>query len=87
MHAHPSIRDYVFRGTTKSLCPQCRRVVDAKIIVRGERVYFRKRCPEHGEREDFICSDVSYFDHHDLDQPARLPRKYATEVKEGCPLD
>lgn len=87
MQANPSIRDYVFRGTTKSLCPQCRRVVDAKIIVRGERVYFRKRCPEHGEREDFICSDVSYFDRHDLDQPARLPRKYATEVKEGCPLD
>ena len=28
------IRDYTFLGTTKSLCPQCHRLVDAKIIVR-----------------------------------------------------
>src|SRR5205085_1583348 len=47
------VRDYTFRGLTKSLCPHCRRVVEAKIIVRDGRVYFRKRCPEHGVVEDF----------------------------------
>ena len=69
---------YTYRGTTRSLCPVCRRVVDAKIILRGQRVYFRKRCPEHGVVEDFICSDVAWFDRHEFDQPARLPREFGT---------
>jgi 7,8-dihydro-6-hydroxymethylpterin dimethyltransferase len=79
--------DYIYRGTTRSLCPDCRRVVDAKIIVRDGRVWFRKRCPEHGEFEDFVCSDVAYFDRHEFDQPARLPNQYGIEPDRGCPLD
>ena len=51
-------RDYTFLGTTQSLCPECLAVVPAKIIARRGRVYFRKTCQEHGERDDFICSDV-----------------------------
>jgi uncharacterized radical SAM superfamily Fe-S cluster-containing enzyme len=81
------IRDYTFRGLTKSLCPHCRRLVDAKIIVREGRVYFRKRCPEHGLIEDFVCSDVAYYDRHEFDQPARRPRKYGVEPDQGCPYD
>src|SRR5438270_730818 len=64
-----SLRDYVFLGTTHSLCPHCRRRVEAKIIVRDKRVYFRKRCPEHGVVEDFVCSDVDYYDRHEFEQP------------------
>jgi len=81
------VRDYTFLGTTKSLCPHCRRVVDAKIIVRENRVYFRKRCPEHGLIEDFVCSDIAYYDQHQYDQPARTPRKYGVEPDRGCPYD
>jgi uncharacterized radical SAM superfamily Fe-S cluster-containing enzyme len=81
------IRDYTYLGVTRSLCPHCRRLVDAKIIVRGRRVYFRKRCPEHGLIEDFVCSDVAYYDRHEHSQPARLPRAYGTKVERGCPYD
>jgi 7,8-dihydro-6-hydroxymethylpterin dimethyltransferase len=81
------VRDYVFRGTTRSLCPQCRRVVDAKILIRDGRVYFRKTCPEHGTFEDFVSSDVNYYDRHEFDQPARTPRHYGTEADKGCPND
>ena len=80
-------RDYVFLGTTKSLCPHCRRLVEAKIISREGRVYFRKRCPEHGLIEDFVCSDVAYYDRHEFDQPARVPNKYGVEPDRGCPFD
>src|SRR5207248_10813301 len=82
-----NLRDYTFLGTTRSLCPTCRRLVDAKIIVRDRRVYFRKQCPEHGTVEDFVCSDVAYYDRHEFDQPARAPRHYGTEADRGCPLD
>jgi uncharacterized radical SAM superfamily Fe-S cluster-containing enzyme len=82
-----NLRDYTFLGTTRSLCPQCRRLVDAKIIVRHNRVYFRKQCPEHGLVEDFICSDASFYDRHEFSQPARLPRAFGTRPDRGCPYD
>jgi uncharacterized radical SAM superfamily Fe-S cluster-containing enzyme len=82
-----NLRDYTFLGTTQSLCPWCRRLVEAKIIVRQGRVYFRKRCPEHGTFEDFVCSDVAYYDRHEFSQPARLPRAHGTRPKKGCPFD
>lgn len=81
------LRDYTYLGATRSLCPRCRRLVDAKIVVRDRRVYFRKRCPEHGLIEDFVCSDVAYYDRHELSQPARLPRAYGTQSERGCPYD
>lgn len=81
------VRDYTYLGLTRSLCPECRRLVDAKIITRRGRVYFRKRCPEHGLIEDFVCSDVAYYDRHELSQPARAPRAYGTRPDKGCPYD
>jgi uncharacterized radical SAM superfamily Fe-S cluster-containing enzyme len=54
------LRDHTFLGTTQSLCPESLALVPAKIIARdGGRVYFRKTCPTHGVREDFVCSDVT----------------------------
>ncbi len=81
------LRDYTFLGTTRSLCPTCRRLVDAKIIVRHGRVYFRKRCPEHGVVEDLVCSDVAYYDRHEYSQPARVPQAFGTLPDRGCPYD
>ena len=82
-----TVRDYTYLGTTRSLCPHCRRLVDAKIIVQNKRVYFRKRCPEHGVIDDFVCSDVAYYDRHELSQPARAPVAYGTKATQGCPYD
>ncbi len=80
-------RDYTFLGTTQSLCPECLDVVPAKIIARGRRVYFRKKCKTHGTREDFICSDSSWYDRYDYALPARVPSKTFVEPDRGCPLD
>ncbi|MFO0903003.1 MAG: radical SAM protein [Pirellulales bacterium] len=80
-------RDYTFLGTTQSLCPECLQVVPAKIIVRGRRVYFRKSCPEHGVREDFVCSDVAFYDRMEYSVPARVPEQFGMEPQKGCPLD
>jgi uncharacterized radical SAM superfamily Fe-S cluster-containing enzyme len=80
-------RDYTYLGATQSLCPECLAVVPTKIITRGARVYFRKRCPQHGEREDFICSDVAYYDRLEYSLPAKIPVEFGVEPKHGCPLD
>ncbi|MEZ6098349.1 MAG: radical SAM protein [Pirellulaceae bacterium] len=80
-------RDHTFLGTTESLCPQCLEVVPAKIIVKQGRVYFRKRCPTHGERDDFVCSDAEYYDQLQFLVPARMPEQFGLEPQRGCPLD
>lgn len=80
-------RDYTYLGLTQSLCPECYRVVPAKIVSRAGRVYFRKKCPTHGDREDFICSDVSRYDLTSTSLPAKLPRQVFAKSEQGCPFD
>jgi len=81
------LRDYTFLGITQSLCPQCMAVVPAKILVRENRVYFRKTCPTHGVREDFVCSDASHYDRMEFSVPGKTPREVGVEPDRGCPLD
>ena len=80
-------RDYTFLGATQSLCPECLTLLPAKIVEREGRVYFRKRCPTHGEREDFVCSDVRWFDRTDYSLPGKVPVKFGIEPERGCPYD
>jgi uncharacterized radical SAM superfamily Fe-S cluster-containing enzyme len=78
---------YRYLGATQSLCPECFKLIPAKIIDRHGRVYFRKRCPEHGTREDFICSDVRWYDRYDFALPAKVPATTRSPVDKGCPFD
>lgn len=82
-----AIREHRFLGATQSLCPECMTVVPAKIIDRGGRVYFRKLCPTHGQRDDFICSDERWFDRMEFSLPGRVPANFAIEPRKGCPYD
>lgn len=82
-----TFRDYTFLGTTQSLCPDCLNVVPAKIVSRDGRVYFRKTCPLHGPREDFVCGDVSWFDRTDFSLPGKVPVSFGAEPQKGCPYD
>ena len=59
----------------------------AKILNRGGRVYFRKRCPVHGVREDFVCSDANWFDRNEFLTPGKMPVRFAVEPERGCPFD
>lgn len=81
------LRDYTFLGITQSLCPECLVVVPAKILVRENRVYFRKTCPTHGVREDFVCSDAKQYDRMEFSVPGKTPREVGVEPDKGCPLD
>ncbi|MEZ6122562.1 MAG: radical SAM protein [Planctomycetaceae bacterium] len=80
-------RDYTYLGMTQSLCPDCLNVVPAKIVARGQRVFFRKTCPVHGTREDFVCSDVRWFDRTGYSLPGKVPRLFGAEADRGCPYD
>ena len=82
-----TFRDYTFLGTTQSLCPDCLELVPAKIVSRDARVYFRKTCAIHGQREDFVCSDVRWFDRNGYSLPGKVPVSFGAEPQRGCPYD
>lgn len=73
---------------TKSLCPECLRVVDAKVYEEGGVVYISKECPEHGGFEDVYWSSyeqyerVLKFEH--IGDGLANPR---TRREKGCPFD
>src|SRR5262245_34334667 len=81
------LRDHTFLGMTQSLCPECLALVPAKIIEKAGRVYFRKQCPTHGTREDFICSDVRQYDRMEFSLPGKVPAQFGTTPERGCPYD
>ena len=79
---------YVFHELTRSVCPDCRRVIDAQILLRDNRVYMRKRCPEHGPFEALVYGDAeAYVEHARANRPGSIPLEFATEVVDGCPHD
>lgn len=80
-------RDHTFLGMTQSLCPECLTLLPAKIIVKRGRVYFRKTCPTHGVREDFVCSDVRQYDQMEFSLPGKVPAQFGIEPNKGCPYD
>ncbi|MCH8801185.1 MAG: hypothetical protein IH963_09780, partial [Chloroflexi bacterium] len=80
--------DYIFHELTRSICPECKTVIDAQIIIRDNKVYMRKRCPDHGWFEGIISSDAQmYVDSVKFNKPGTIPLEFSTEVKDGCPLD
>jgi uncharacterized radical SAM superfamily Fe-S cluster-containing enzyme len=80
--------DYVFYELTRSICPECRKVIDAQILLRDNKVYMRKRCPEHGRFEGLVYGDAKlYADSARFNKPGTIPLEFATEIKDGCPHD
>src|SRR6185437_15600431 len=52
-------RDAIFFELTRSICPECRRVIDAQILLRDNKVIMRKRCPDHGQFEALVYGDAA----------------------------
>jgi uncharacterized radical SAM superfamily Fe-S cluster-containing enzyme len=48
-------------SNTKSVCPVCKRVIDAEIFEENGEVKIRKTCPEHGEFIDKYWEDYELY--------------------------
>lgn len=85
---HKVDADYIFYELTRSICPVCRRVIDAQILLRDNKVYMHKRCPEHGVFDSLVYGDAqAYTTNTKFNKPGTLPLQYSTEVVSGCPHD
>ena len=54
-------RDYIYYEYTKSLCNECLKQVDAKIVFEDNKVYLHKICSEHGFQKELIEHDIEYY--------------------------
>ena len=80
--------DYVFFELTRSICPECRRVIDAQILLRDNQVFMRKRCPEHGLFEARVYGDAeAYVASGRFNKPGTIPLAYSSDIQAGCPHD
>lgn len=73
---------------TRSICPECFKVLDATISENDGKVYIEKECPDHGRFHDLYWGNYDQYQRaeqfrHDGDG-LHNPR---TETKLDCPLD
>jgi len=83
------VRPYLFYDTTTSVCDECLHVVEAKIVIRGERVYLDKWCPAHGAARVLVSDDAAYYRacRETWIKPPELPLQFNTSMRYGCPYD
>ena len=81
-------RDGAFFGFTRSLCPNCHKVIDAHIVFRDAQVWMQKKCAAHGYFEVVVSSDIDYYVKSlNYTKAGTLPYAFATKVEHGCPND
>jgi uncharacterized radical SAM superfamily Fe-S cluster-containing enzyme len=85
---HRADSSYVFHELTRSICPSCRRVIDAKILLRDNKVYMSKRCPQCGPFMSLVYGDAeAYISFARYNKPGTIPLARGTQIDRGCPHD
>ena len=82
------IRKYTYYDFTLSLCPECLKRVDAKIVFENGNVYMLKRCNEHGNSKVLVADDIAYYKSiRNYNKPSETPYTFNTKTHYGCPYD
>lgn len=81
-------RNYVYYDFTLSVCNECLKRVDAKIIFKDQKVWMVKRCPEHGTQQSLLSTDIDYYKKcRNYMKASEMPLKFNTDTHHGCPYD
>jgi len=84
-----------FINATKSLCPKCLKVIDARVIEKDNKVYINKVCHDHGHFETVHpWADQFYYkvmeglfkNHLPKAQPDGLVINLTSECNQNCPF-
>lgn len=82
------VRDYTYYDYTKSLCPECLKVIDTKIVFKNNEVWMHKHCFTHGKSQVMIADDIEYYKNiRNYNKASEMPAHFGTPVKHGCPYD
>jgi len=79
---------YIYHELTRSLCPECMQLVDAKVVIQDNKVIMKKWCPQHGDSEVLVSSDAEYHIRAaKYNRPGRRVERPASKRSRGCPFD
>jgi uncharacterized radical SAM superfamily Fe-S cluster-containing enzyme len=83
------LRPYLFYDSAVSICSTCLARVEAKILLKDDRVYLEKWCAEHGRERVLIADDADYYRkaREVFIKAPEMPRRFNTEQRWGCPYD
>ncbi|MEZ4801520.1 MAG: radical SAM protein [Gelidibacter sp.] len=82
------VRKYTYYDFTLSLCHECLKRVDAKVVFENGKVYMLKRCNEHGNSKVLIADDIDYYKNiRNYNKPSETPYTFNTKTHYGCPYD
>ena len=87
-HFQRKAAHYLFHGQTTSLCETCLELVPAKVIIEDDKVFYLKRCRDHGVQKTLISDDLEYWRQQKLwIKPGDRPLTTQTRTEAGCPFD
>jgi uncharacterized radical SAM superfamily Fe-S cluster-containing enzyme len=79
--------DHLFKHTT-STCPECLALVEAEVVIRAGRVFFKKACAKCGPSEALVSEDAAYYVRaYAFARAGTEPLRFAAKVEHGCPTD
>ncbi len=79
--------DHHFKYTT-STCPGCLALVQADVVIRDGRVYFKKACERCGPSEAMVSEDADYYvNAYRFARAGTEPLRFRNQVEHGCPTD
>jgi uncharacterized radical SAM superfamily Fe-S cluster-containing enzyme len=83
------LRPYLFYDSAVSICSTCLARVEAKILLKDDKVFLEKWCPEHGRERVLIADDAAYYRkaRELFIKAPEMPRRFNTEQRWGCPYD
>ncbi len=83
------VRPYLFYDVAVTICSQCYRKLEGKIVFQNNKVFLLKHCPAHGPERVLLADDVDYYRRCRelfIKRP-EMPVVYNTPVRWGCPYD
>jgi uncharacterized radical SAM superfamily Fe-S cluster-containing enzyme len=72
---------------TLSVCPECYRLLPALVYEKDDKIWIRKKCPEHGEVEDLYWGDAEMYRRAMRFEAPPVKVKYAyKQLDNPCPF-
>jgi 7,8-dihydro-6-hydroxymethylpterin dimethyltransferase len=85
----PKVRPYLYYDHVVSLCDECLRRIEGKLVIRDNTVWMYKWCPAHGQSKVLVASDAAFWrmGREVYIKPPEMPERFNTEMAWGCPYD
>jgi 7,8-dihydro-6-hydroxymethylpterin dimethyltransferase len=81
------LKEYNYIQNSSSLCPECLRKIDAKIIEEDSKIYIKKTCSVHGEFKEILEENAKWYNNRmEYNKPGNIHHSQSI-IDKGCPFD